>query len=405
MYPWHWLTLNSEGDAHPCHHGSHSVGNIRRSSVENVWNSALMCEVRASILAGKVHKVCETTNCPHQLANDAFSPPEEKAFLDAELSQSFDDKWYLAQNPDVAAAVQRLEFVSGLEHFAKFGRGEGRPYRLASRIENEVTAPVANALLAIREYSAGATRIASLPVDIVLQISSICNLRCVMCGHGVGTVDNPRHMPVEVIEHASEYLSVAARMIFSGMGEPLLAPSFWKVIENYGHSSHVFIRANSNGHFITPENSVRILASGLKEISFSLDAATAATYERIRGGDFAKALRGVSIMCEARRRSSCETLEVFVNMTLMRENISEASAFVGLAHSLGVDAIIFGQLLKFGDQPTWIAQRGSWSFQYTDQMIRNIPDLARRYLNEARDRARELGIKIIFLQNTNIYLD
>lgn len=91
MYPWHWMTLSSEGSAHPCHHGSHSVGNICNSSIAAVWNGPVIQEVRASILAGKVHEVCRTTNCPHQQPNDAFSPPEAKPFLDRELAKSFDD--------------------------------------------------------------------------------------------------------------------------------------------------------------------------------------------------------------------------------------------------------------------------------------------------------------------------
>ena len=38
----------------------------------------------------------------------------------------FDEAFYLAQNPDVAAAVERGEFSSGEEHFIRFGQAEGR---------------------------------------------------------------------------------------------------------------------------------------------------------------------------------------------------------------------------------------------------------------------------------------
>lgn len=39
---------------------------------------------------------------------------------------TFDEAFYLASNPDVAAAVARGEFSSGLEHFQRFGQAEGR---------------------------------------------------------------------------------------------------------------------------------------------------------------------------------------------------------------------------------------------------------------------------------------
>jgi molybdenum cofactor biosynthesis enzyme MoaA len=363
-----------------------------------------MQEVRASILQGKVHDICRTTNCPHQQPNDAFTPPEATPFFDKGWVDSFDENRYLGDNPDVAAAVLRLEFVSGLEHFVKFGRAEGRSYSLTSRRSDQPRSHAHNAMLALSEHSRGATEINSSPVDVVLQISSICNLKCVMCGHGVGAVENKRHMLIEVVDRAGPMLHTASRMIFSGMGEPFLAPAFWKVIANFGREQTVFIRANSNGHFVTGENARQIMDSGLKEISFSLDAATPETYTKIRGGDFGKALSGVSTMCDARRNHSRGSLEIFINMTLMCENVSEAPAFVDLAYRLKVDAIIFGQLLKFGDQPSWVAPREVWTFRYSEQMLRNCPDLATRYITEAKKRAEILGLKLIFLHNTDQYI-
>ena len=38
----------------------------------------------------------------------------------------FDERWYLIQNPGVAAAVRRGDFNSGLAHYLEFGRDEGR---------------------------------------------------------------------------------------------------------------------------------------------------------------------------------------------------------------------------------------------------------------------------------------
>ncbi len=42
------------------------------------------------------------------------------------MSMQFDEASYLILNPDVAAAVAAGTFVSGLEHYVKYGRNEGR---------------------------------------------------------------------------------------------------------------------------------------------------------------------------------------------------------------------------------------------------------------------------------------
>lgn len=405
MYPWHWLIVSQDGDLFPCGHGSKSIGSLQTLTVDEVWNGPVMRDVRAAILAGEIHEVCRSSDCPYQQSHLAFTPTERPPALDEELARTFDDAWYLAAHADVREAVQRRMFASGLEHFARHGRTEGRAYRLLSRIEITPAPSTANAALALLEYARGATILRSLPVDLVLQVSTVCNLRCVMCPHGTGAVDHPRHMPLDVLERVEVFIASAARMIVSGLGEPLLAPAFWRLVESCAQRDDVFIRANSNALLVTQERAQRLLDSGLTEISFSLDAGTPATYAKIRGGDFFRALAGVKIMCAARRNHPRRSLEIFINMTLMAENIAEAPRFVELAAELGVDAVLFSQLFPFGDEPQWQVKRGEWIFAYSQQMLRAAPDAAAKYLSEARARAETLGVKIVFQSNTHAYLE
>jgi MoaA/NifB/PqqE/SkfB family radical SAM enzyme len=192
-------------------------------------------------------------------------------------------------------------------------------------------------------------------------------------------------------------------MIVSGLGEPTIAPAFWRILELTKGRSDVFIRVNSNGHFLTPENASAILDSRLSEISFSLDAATPGTYSKIRGGDFGRALRGVSTMLRSRAEGKNRHLEIVINMTLMRENLPEAAAFVSLANELGADGVIFTQLFAFGDRPDWRVGRGSWTFVYSEQMLGRAPDEARRHISQARSVSEQLSVPVSFLNNLLVY--
>ncbi|MEG4423744.1 MULTISPECIES: S8 family serine peptidase [unclassified Microcoleus] len=61
-------------------------------------------------------------------------------------SAQFDNSYYLAKNPDVAAAVARGELRSGVEHFVKYGQFEGRahnPQAEANRNAEQVAANTA----------------------------------------------------------------------------------------------------------------------------------------------------------------------------------------------------------------------------------------------------------------------
>jgi MoaA/NifB/PqqE/SkfB family radical SAM enzyme len=83
-------------------------------------------------------------------------------------------------------------------------------------------------------------------------------------------------------------------------------------------------------------------------------------------------------------------------MTLMRENIEEAVAFVELARRLGVDGVFFYQM---NHQPAermekYKIDRAGWHFDYTSQGLWNFKELSNRCLNEAIARANELGMPL-----------
>jgi MoaA/NifB/PqqE/SkfB family radical SAM enzyme len=398
MFPWHWMVITNDGDVLPCGHGAKPIGNLRESTAEEVWNGPVLREVRAAILLGRVHPVCRSKECPYQRPNHAFPVAAANVLMDEELARAFDEAWYLETHSDVRVAVEHRRFASGVEHFARHGHAEGRAYQLVARVHRDT--PIPNSTLMLIEYTRRATVLRSRPVDLVLAVSTVCNLRCVMCPHGIGAVERPRHMSRAILERAEPFIRTAERMIISGLGEPLIAPGFWHVLEWTSGRGEIFMRVNSNGLLLTPEKAQRLLDSELKEISFSLDAATPETYAKIRGGDYACACDGVRMLCEARRVHPRRKLEIFINMTLMRENLAEAEAFVELGASLGVDAVLFSQLFSFGDDPSWHVGRGEWTFVYSEQMLANIAQDARRALQAAKTRADALGVKLIFLSNT-----
>ncbi|HNC22848.1 MAG TPA: radical SAM protein [Opitutaceae bacterium] len=428
VFPWHWMLVTNDGDVMPCSHGSAPVGNLLTSTAEEIWNGPLMQEVRGALLRGEVHRVCHSSECPFQREHPAFPERAAPLSLDEEFAQSFNEAAYLADHPDVGAQVEEGRFASGLEHFVRHGRHEGRSYRLTTSLPTQAPvvaaesideetgdsgprressgppAPLENATLGLVEYSRGAVELRAHPVDVVLAVTTICNLRCVMCPQGMEQVTNPHHMPVSVVERARQVLESATRIIISGVGEPTTAPAFWWVVDHMPARRRRFVRANTNGHFLDDARAARIASSCVTELSVSLDAARPETYHKIRGGDFDRVLTAVKVLMRA--RSACPTSRIFinVNMTLMRENVFEAAMFVALARRLAVDGVVFTQLFTFGDVPTWRVRRGAWEFVYSEQMIAGYGSEVRRHLEAASQCARNLGVPVFFRDNTASHL-
>jgi MoaA/NifB/PqqE/SkfB family radical SAM enzyme len=403
LYPWHSLLITNDGQVLPCGHGSRKIGDLNSSTIEEIWNGPVVQELRASILEGRVHRVCESKECPYQRDDQAFPEFEPLRDLDPEFCSAFDEAHYLEIHSDVAAAVQLGAISSGLEHYYRHGSAEGRSYRLRnSTVEERDIVSIADNLKA---RAAKMTIVRSLPTDVVLAVTTVCNLRCVMCPHGMGLVSEPRHMPIEYGAKLKAVLSNALRIIISGVGEPTLAPAFWRLIDVAGFPRRAYTRVNSNAHFITPENATRLVRSNLSEISVSLDAATGPTYRKIRGGSFQRALRGVLHLVRAKSLHGRNDLRIYVNMTLMTENICEADKLVRIAYRMKVDGVVFTQLFQFGNTPSWRVNRGDWTFVYSQQLISDGPNDVRLMLSEVLRLSETLPMAVYLRDNVAGYLN
>ena len=399
----------------PCSHGSGSVGNLRESTLEEIWNGPAIQGIRSSILQNQVHPLCKCDGCPFQRKDIAFPERSNPVEVTDDLADRFDEDWYLSRHSGIRETVESGVLASGLEHFIRSGRYEGTEHRLFPEIgppnSSHSTAKSAsgiasqnNAILALREYSQGKVHLAAFPSDVIFVVTNYCNLRCVMCPQGMRRVTNPSHTPAEIAHKAIAFLKKAQRVILSGIGEPLLSPAFWAVMDALKGKKFGLLRIHSNGHFIDAENSDRILNSGLNLLLVSLDAATQETYSRIRGSDFSKPLAGLRRIIQARSGWKGSRLRISVTMTLMKENMAEAKAFVRLAKELGVDSAIFSQIFTFGDAPDWVVPREVGPFVYSDQMLEKAKEAVAMYLGEALREGELLGVKVVFHDNVESYL-
>jgi MoaA/NifB/PqqE/SkfB family radical SAM enzyme len=246
-----------------------------------------------------------------------------------------------------------------------------------------------NRQLAKWEFKTGVQVVTSVPYTFTLETTTFCNLQCVMCHHGNGAMPTRDHLDTAVIAKLSNFLSHAKWIQVYGVGEPLLSPSFWKTLELLPAGQGIHIMINSNGTLLTEERMDRLLNSPLSLISFSLDAARAETYRKIRGADFHRVIGNIRELVRRRNLGASRRLTITVNMTLMRENIEELPAFVDLAADLGVDGIVFWQLRDFDYADGWRTTKQAWTFVYEAQLLQHCPEIAKRMIEAALRRANE----------------
>jgi MoaA/NifB/PqqE/SkfB family radical SAM enzyme len=186
-------------------------------------------------------------------------------------------------------------------------------------------------------------------------------------------------------------LRVTKTVGLHGAGEPLLYPGLFNLLGRLG-STRTDVGFNSNGHVLSRAIASRLVECRLGWISFSLDAATAETYLRLRRRpDFDRLLSKIRVLVEERAQCGGFLPRIEINMTVMKINLPEAPAFVSLAADLGVDRVMFQQLQPGGRQT--VMTPDGWEFDYEREEIPPGWPRHAEVMASARERARELGVE------------
>jgi len=134
------------------------------------------------------------------------------------------------------------------------------------------------------EYIRRKTVVKNLPVRLWIELSSECNLKCVMCPNKDLPSEQKGYMDFEVfkklVDEAQQYIFDVSLL---HRGESLLHPEFVKFL-HYVTKYEWRTKLHTNGTVLTKELSKEIIKSGLYRISFSFDGYSPKTYEKIRVG-------------------------------------------------------------------------------------------------------------------------
>lgn len=237
-----------------------------------------------------------------------------------------------------------------------------------------------------------------LPTELQVEVTGACNLACPMClvryrpklGRRSGA------MCLHTFRQIVDALPALEKLTLQGLGEPLLAPDIFAMIEDAAGRG-IRVGFNTNGTHLTAATSERLVRAGLDWLHVSIDGATAATYERIRGGaSFDRVTANLRGLVEARERAAASRPAVMVVFVAMRSNVDELPQLVRLVHEWGVGRLWVQNLShSFGDTDPSGAYRQIREFA-EEQALWGDRDRARgrKAFAAAERRARALGVEL-----------
>lgn len=172
------------------------------------------------------------------------------------------------------------------------------------------------------------------PRLIFWEVTKGCNLRCIHCRATATELSSPLDLPttkaLNLIEQVSQY--ALPILVLSG-GEPLFRADIFD-LARFASDRGLRAALATNGTLVSKEIARKIVASGVRRVSISLDGSDAATHDAFRGipGAFDAALAGFRNLHEL-------GMSLQINMTIARHNAHQLPAVLALAKSLGADAL------------------------------------------------------------------
>jgi len=181
-----------------------------------------------------------------------------------------------------------------------------------------------------------------LPFVLMVEPSSLCNLRCPLCPAGTGELKRTEaFLSIDSFRDVLEEVGHQIRLLLLwNQGEPFLHKNLLEMIR-LANDREIYVKTSTNGHFISTEDQAGdIIDSGLDEIIISIDGADSETYRKYRvGGDFEKVTRGVELLASQKRERKSLTPIIDLQMLLTKDTEGQTEEMKRYARNLGANIL------------------------------------------------------------------
>lgn len=228
------------------------------------------------------------------------------------------------------------------------------------------------------------SRVNEPPTSVMIEITNRCNLNCKHCARTMMGLEylDVGDMSFENFKMIFKQFPDVRSVTLTGLGEPLLHPELFQIIEyikNYREDIRIFM--STNGTLLNDEKIQRLINSGVDDLQISFDGSTPGTSSKVRDYNekvFNKIIENTKCLMKMKPQS----MNVFMNMVLQRENFMEASKIIELAHTIGVTKVMFN-----------VKNFASRADKYQDYELYKSKEFLSE-INNAKRVSGELGINL-----------
>jgi MoaA/NifB/PqqE/SkfB family radical SAM enzyme len=312
LQPFTNVDVHSHGGVRCCSESwmRTEIGNIKRNSLDEIWNGETIQKIRASILDGS-YSFCDWHQCPF------YSNEKHYLFTADEL-----------KNPEKLDPVRRDRVMKHKNWLGAIFNGE--------------------------------TTVKIHPANYNFAYDESCNLACPSCRtRTIGFVRGPEYeQRKQIQDEVLKYIESAGfdnvgRINISGSGEPFSSKLFKEFLFRFDGQSrkNLDINIQSNGVLFDQKAWEKMdkIHGNINEVLISIDACTAETYDKVRvNGDFEKLMVNLEFMKSLYEAGKIRRF--MLAFVVQYQNYSEMRGAIEIGKRLGVERIVFNLL---NDWETW----------------------------------------------------
>jgi len=184
------------------------------------------------------------------------------------------------------------------------------------------------------------------PRSLTVAVTRACNLTCAHCW-----VESPAEAspvsPESLRGVVSAFCALGGRELCLTGGEPLAHPRWAEILDRACAEPRLStVRLQTNGTLLTREavDRLRGVSGPRLRVQVSLEGATGATHDRVRGaGAFVRVRQGLELLAGA-GLAGCTT----VAFTEMRHNLEELDQVLALVEDLGLGGVTSAPVVRCG---------------------------------------------------------
>ena len=184
--------------------------------------------------------------------------------------------------------------------------------------------------------------VGTMPSRLYIECTAACNISCnqACCAPETGITRTRQagmldyDLFTRVVDEAGPSVG---RIDFFNYGEAFLHKRALDMVEYIkSRHPHVYLYTSTNGLALTEDGARRLARSGIDEVTFSIDGATADSYVQYRQrGDFAKAIRNLTALCDEKKKNGLDV--PFVNWRYILFSHNDSDAEMALARTMAVE--------------------------------------------------------------------